>query len=113
MRGAECNLLRLRKVLIDVPDSMVNATPVLYTRKTFSIPVQDQFANILDGDQVLRPELGSVKDVELKAILILLRNGLNAEFPLWILPALDSVIQILSMEIRILAPKLQGLVPDK
>lgn len=82
MACAESNLLGLRKELV-------------------WITVQLELTNVSNWNQVFRPDLGGIEDVEVKVILIGLRNDLNTELPFGVCAALDSLPEILAMEIGI------------
>ena len=80
MARTERDLFRLRKVLVHTL-------------------VQDELPNGLERNEVLRPDLCRVQNVELKFVLVLLRNNLNGEGPLGEGTGLDSLLEILSMKI--------------
>ena len=92
--GAERDLFCLREVLVH-------------------IAVQLILANILHRNQFLRPDLGSVQRVELKLVLISFGDHLNTEVPLGESAVVNGFVQVLSMEVGILASKLKRLVPIK
>src|SRR5262249_19012334 len=77
---AECSLLDLREKLVD---------------RT----IKDELPNYLKGDELLGPELGSIEDIEIKLMFVLLFDDLDSEGPLWRTSILDSLNKILSVKI--------------
>lgn len=94
MTGAKGDLLSLGKVLVDVP-------------------VELQFADVTDGDEVLGPDFSGIENIKVKVVLLGLGDGLDTKLPLRIRPILNGLPEILAVEIRILASELQGLIPDE
>lgn len=92
--GAEGDLFGLGEVLVD-------------------IPVELELSDVSDGDQLFRPHLGSIKDVELKVVLLGFGNDLDTELPLRVRTALNGGPEILAVEVGILSCNLQGLVPHE
>ena len=94
MRGAKCRLLRLSEELIDVP-------------------VEDNLPDVLNWDEVLRPQLGSVENIKVEFMLTALGENLNAELPLGEVALLDGLVEILAVEVGVLPGKLEGFIPDE
>lgn len=94
MAGAECDLLRLREEFVD-------------------IAVQLKLSNHTKGHKVFRPDLGSIQNVELKVILLLLWNDLDCKVPFRVRLVVNGFHQVFAIKIRILACQLQGFVPDE
>ena len=65
MASAKCNLLCLREEFIHSS-------------------VQHELSDWLQGYQFLRPYLGSIEDIKVEAVLVLLRDGLDCECPFWV-----------------------------
>lgn len=92
--GTECHLLGLREVLVNVA-------------------VELELANVSNRYLFFRPDLGSVKNIELKVILLRFSKSLNAELPPGILARANSVIEVLPMEVRVLSTDLESFVPHQ
>jgi len=92
--GAECHLLGLGEVLVN-------------------IAVELQLANVSDWYLFLRPDLGSVKNVEFEVILLRFFESLNAELPLRILARADRVIEVLPVEVGVLSTNFESFVPHQ
>lgn len=69
---AECGLLDLR-------EKFVNGT------------IKDEFPDCLKGNEVLRPDLGSVENIKIKLVLVLLFNNLDCETPFRRTSIVDSL----------------------
>ena len=61
--------------------------------------VKDQFSDLNERHELLRPDLRSVKYVELKLVLVGLRDDLNRERPFGGRTVLDGFVEVLAMEI--------------
>jgi len=92
--GAEGNLLSLGEVLINVA-------------------VELEFTDVAEGNLLNRPDLGSIKNVKLKVVLIRLLDKLDVHVPFGVGTRIDCGVEILAVEVRILTSKLESLVPDK
>ena len=77
------------------------------------VAVELHLTNVADGDQVLGPDLGSIENIEIELVLILLGNGLDTKLPLGVGTVLDGLPEIFAMEIGILTSQLQGLIPNE
>ena len=91
--GAEGDLLRLGEEVVGVA-------------------VQHHAADDAQRDDLLGDELGRVEHVEVEAVGLLLREGLQAEFPLGKVAAVDGLPKVAAVEIGVGAVDLQRLVPD-
>lgn len=77
------------------------------------VAVELHLTNVADGNEVLGPDLGGIENIEVELVLVLLGNGLDTELPLGIGTVLDSLPEILAVEVRVLTSQLQGLIPNK
>jgi len=94
MGSAKRNLLSLCKKLIDVT-------------------VELHLTDIADWEDILRPDLGSIEDVEVKLILAGLWADLDTEFPGWISALLNCVPEVAAMEVGVVSCELQSFIPDQ
>ena len=92
--SAESHLLGFAKVLVDVA-------------------VQFVFTDVVDGDQLLRPDLGGIERVEIELVLVCLGDDLDTKVPLGESAVVDGLVKVLSVEIGVLAGELESLVPDE
>lgn len=65
-----------------------------------------------DGDELLRNNLGRIKQIKPETQLIILIHNLRTQLPLRIVPILNRLKQILPNEIRVLTRDLLRLFPD-
>ena len=96
--------------------------------------VQDHFADRNDRYKIFWPNLCCIEDVEVKTVLLSIRNDLETKRPLWRSSVLDGFFKVLAMEVwqyaapfpvnidpdgsnmiltRILSTDLQSLVPHQ
>jgi len=92
--GAEGDLLGLGEVLVDVA-------------------VELKLTNVAERNLLDWPDLGGIENVKLELVLIGLWNQLNVHVPLWESAGVDGSVEILAVEIGVLASKLQSLVPNE
>jgi hypothetical protein len=92
--SAEGDLLGLGEVLVDVA-------------------VQFVLTHVVDGNQLLWPDLGGIKGIELELVLVCLGKDLNTKVPLGEGSVVNGLVEVLSVEIGVLASKLESLVPDE
>ncbi|KAI6772825.1 hypothetical protein HG530_003783 [Fusarium avenaceum] len=90
--GTESNLLGLGEVLVDSS-------------------IQLEFTNVANGDKVLGPNLGSIKNVKVELVLARFLQNLDTKLPLGERAVFDGFFKILAMEIGVLTSKLQSFVP--
>lgn len=69
--------------------------------KVCRITIERHLADLFNGHQLLRNDLGGVEEVKVKLVLVLLVNDLHAEFVFGIVAALDRLKEISTMKIRI------------
>lgn len=91
---AEGSLFGLREVFVD-------------------ILVELQLANVSDGKQFFRPDFRGVENVEVEFVLAALGTHLDAEFPGRVDAHVDRGVEVLAVEVRILASEFQSFVPDE
>lgn len=84
-----------------------------FGKVVYGVSVEGQSTDPLNGDQVLGNELGRVEQVEVEFVLVFLLDQLDTKIPLGVGASLDSVIEISSVEVGILAGELECLVPDE
>lgn len=72
------------------------------------VSVQLHGSDVLNGDELLGPDLGSVEHVEGELVLVLLRDDLDSELPSRVGSSIDGVVEISSVEVRILSVELEG-----
>lgn len=82
-------------------------------KKFIHVAVQLQFANDTERDKILWPNLRGIQNVKIKIILVLFRDNLYGKVPFGVSLIVNGLHQVFAMEVRILAPELQGLVPDQ
>lgn len=70
-----------------------------FCEELVNIAVKHELSDGVDGHKVRRPDLGSVKNVEVKVIFILLLDDLNRECPFWVSPIVNGLVQVFPMEI--------------
>lgn len=71
------------------------------------VSVQLHSSNVLDGDQLLGPELGSVENIERELVFVLFRDDLDSELPGRVRPSVDGVVEIPSVKVGILSVELR------
>ena len=71
-----------------------------------NVSVQLHSSDVLDRDELLGPDLGSVENVERELVLVLLRDDLDSELPSRVGSSVDGVVEISSVEVRILSIEL-------
>lgn len=113
MGSGEGNLLSLREELVNVAveyhfTDLADGNEVLGSMISISSFLKD-----LDKYTYLRPHLRRIKNVEIKFILLSLCDSLDAKLPLGIESVLDSLIQILPVEVRILSRQFQRFIPNE
>jgi hypothetical protein len=77
------------------------------------VAVEGHLADTPDRDELLRDELGGIEDVEVEVVDLVLLDDLDAELELGEVPAFDRLPQVATVEVRVLAGDLLGLVPDE
>jgi hypothetical protein len=77
------------------------------------IAVQRQLADRLHRHQLLRNDLGRIEHVEAEALRLRLTEHLHAELVLGVVAGLDRLPQVATVEVRVRAGDLHGLVPDE
>ena len=65
------------------------------------IPVQGQLSERSEGYNVLRHDLGWVQKIKAKSKLVFFFHNLSLKHPLWKAALLDTVKQVLSVEIGV------------
>jgi len=80
MACAESNLFDLREVLVDCP-------------------VEDKFPDVVNRYQRFRPDFSSIKDIEIKTVLVFFLDNLNTELPFGIHAILNGFVEVLPVEI--------------
>lgn len=78
--GAKSNLLRLGEVLVNGP-------------------VENKFANGLQRNELLGPNLGGIENVEVKVVLVLFSDNLDAKRPLRVSAVVDGLVQVFTVEV--------------
>jgi len=94
MRGTEGHLLGFGEELIDVA-------------------IEDEFTDVTDRDEVLRPDLCGVEDIEVEFVLVLFLDDLDPELPLRVASIRDGFDQVPTVVIGVLTSQLQSLVPNE
>ncbi|KAL6411774.1 phenol 2-monooxygenase [Ilyonectria robusta] len=74
--------------------------------------VQRHLAKLCDGYHLGRENLGIVKQVETICELIGFIHNLDAKLPLWVYASLNGVEQVLTVRVRVLAPRCLCLLPE-
>ena len=82
-----------------------------FGKKVIRVTVQRELADFLHRHQFFGDQLGRVKQVEAKGVLLVLRNHLHAKLPFGEVAVLDRLPQIAAMKVRILAGNLLRFVP--
>lgn len=77
------------------------------------ISIQLELTHISDWNKLFRPDFCCIENIEVELMLITLRYELDAELPVGKGTIVDSFVEILAMEIRILTSQLQCFVPNK
>lgn len=94
MTRAICHLLSFGKVFIH-------------------ISVELELAYVPDWHKLFRPNFGRIKNVEIEVVLVFLWDELDAKLPVRKSAVVDGLVQVLTMEIRILSRQFECFVPDK
>lgn len=92
MSRAECNLLRLREEFVNVP-------------------VKLKLSNVSDRQNILRPDLSSIKDIKVELVLAGFRADLDTESPSRELAIINGSVKVFAVEVRVLPTNLQRFVP--
>lgn len=61
--------------------------------------IEHHLANDLQRNQLFRPDLGSIKDIEIKVMLASFGDSLDSKLPLWRGSVLNSLFEVLAMEV--------------
>lgn len=61
--------------------------------------VENKLSYRLDRNELFRPNLGSIKDIKVKVMFILLFKDLDCEGPLWRAPIFDCLVEVLPVEV--------------
>src|SRR5476649_1999948 len=65
------------------------------------VAVQHHFAQWCDRDDFFRDQFGRVEDVEVEAVLVLFFDNLYAKFPFRVVPGLDGLPEIATVEVSV------------
>lgn len=77
------------------------------------VGIELQHTERLQRGELLGDDLGRVEDIKVEARSLLLVDDLDVELPLREVARVDGVPQVLTVEVRVLARGVQGLVPDQ
>ncbi len=94
MTGTERHLFRLGKVLIDVA-------------------VELQLSNVPDWHKLLEPYLGGFEYIEIEVVCLRFFQCFDSELPGWENAHGDCFVEILAVEVGILACQFETFVPDE
>jgi len=84
-----------------------------FCEKIVRVAVEHHFSQWRNRYQFFRDQLGRVKNIEIKLMLIFLRDDLDTELPLRVIARLNGVPQITAMEVRVFACELLRFVPHQ
>ncbi|MNE53530.1 hypothetical protein D3C80_1482640 [compost metagenome] len=98
---------------VDTRHDMTRAERHLFhfSKEVVRVAIQDHLAQRCNRHQFFRDYLGRVQQVEIKFVLVGFRHNLHTQFPFRVIARLDSLPQVATLEISILACQLLRFVP--
>jgi hypothetical protein len=70
-----------------------------FREELVNLAIENEFSNGLQRDKLLRPNLGCIKNVEVKIVLLFFWDSLNSQCILGVGSVLNSFVEVLSVEI--------------
>jgi hypothetical protein len=86
--------------------------PARFRKKIVHVVIEHESPDRTNGNLLPGNNFGGVEYVEIEVISEFLIKDLNAQVPFWEIAALDELLQISAMKVRIGTVELNGLVPD-